>query len=376
MTAKHHTNSLLGGRPGIFNQQAPPSSIWHADDDAEEGGSDNRDLSRATGGASDASSKSNMLARMFQPPFDLMTSLHSIEGMRSEGKEEDKWIMVNVQDSNIFDCQVLNRDLWKDEGIRNTIKANFIFKQYNKDDRQASEYLRLYFPLYEDQEEYPHISIIDPRTGEQVKTWSGPPAPKAGEFLMQLHEFLDRYSLDEFSRNPVAKRKAERKAKLNVDKMSEEQMMELAMKNSLGAEETPAQDDPDDLTRSVDMSKGKDKDKAPASGHVGMMDDEDSAEASAFARISSSSPHTEPDAGDKSATRIQFRHGGGRVVRRFSVNDPVRRIFEWLKASPIEGKEGVPFELRFVGKDLMAHLDETIEAAGLKMGSVNIEFDS
>jgi hypothetical protein len=73
-------------------------------------------------------------------------------------------------------------------------------------------------------------------------------------------------------------------------------------------------------------------------------------------------------------TRIQFRHSAGRVIRRFHVSDPVLRIYEWLKAEPLEGKEGIPFELVAVGKNLMGLADETIEKAGLKNGTVMIEF--
>lgn len=29
-----------------------------------------------------------------------------------QGKEDQKWILVDVQDPSIFDCQVLNRGIW------------------------------------------------------------------------------------------------------------------------------------------------------------------------------------------------------------------------------------------------------------------------
>ncbi len=70
-------------------------------------------------------------------------------------------------------------------------------------------YLQYYFQGSDVSDNYPHIAIVDPRTGEQVKVWSGAPVIKAPDFLMQLHEFLDRYSLKQNARNPVAKRKPE-----------------------------------------------------------------------------------------------------------------------------------------------------------------------
>ncbi|PHH75702.1 hypothetical protein CDD83_4371 [Cordyceps sp. RAO-2017] len=88
-------------------------------------------------------------------------------------------------------------------------------------------------------------------------------------------------------------------------------------------------------------------------------------------------PHTEPEGEPAAATtRIQFRHPDGRVIRRFRLQDPVRRIYEWLKAAPLEGKEGVAFELKKMpqGQDLLGSLEGTIEETGLKQGTVMVEF--
>lgn len=187
------------GAPGIFNQQAS-SSIWN---EAAESSTEQHQeaLARATGGASRTSSKTNMLAEMYRPPFEIM-SRRTWENARTEGKENQKWILVNIQDSSIFDCQLLNRDIWKNEGIKETVRENFIFIQYSKDDPRGTPYMRYYFQDSDNQDAYPHIAIVDPRTGEQVKKWSGRPPPKAMDFLMQLHEFLDRYSLQATAKNP------------------------------------------------------------------------------------------------------------------------------------------------------------------------------
>lgn len=301
---------------------------------------------------------------------------------RQQGKEESKWILVNVQDPSIFDCQSLNRDIWKHEGIKETIKENFIFMQYDKDDPRGSQYIQFYFPLRDSDAAYPHIAIVDPRTGEQVKVWSGPPVPKPMDFLMQLHEFLDRYSLNVSVRNPVAKRKPEQSATIDVDKLTEEQMLDLALQNSLanGTVTGPKDHDPDDLTKSVsDLDKGKgreaeddlmDVEDSDRNGHSSNKDHV----ISPFAAISSSSPHTEPANDPATTTRIQFRHSTGRIIRRFNISDPVRRIYEWLKADPIDGKAGVNFELKVMGRDLIEGLNESISDAGLKNGTVMVEY--
>ena len=380
-------------RPGIFNQQ---SSIW-SDEAASGEGSQRASLSRATGGASESSSKSTVLAEMYRPPFELMSNL-SWDDARDEGKDLQKWILINVQDPSIFDCQVVNRDLWKHEGIRETIRENFIFIQCNKTDARGNQYMQYYFQNHDDDQSYPHIAIVDPRTGEQVKVWSGPPVPKASEFLMQLHEFLDRYSLSVTAKNPVARRKPEQKKK-GVESMTEDEQLQMAMQASLAGQdglagEDNTENDPDALTRSVgDMSKW------PTGGNLASIDLTDdfpgpsthiqngtattvlsepepelTAEPSPFAAISSSNPHTEPAATEPNTTRIQFRHPTGRVVRRFALAEPVHRLYEWLKAEPLEGKTGVDFELVAMGRNLIESLEETVEEAGLRNGTVMIEF--
>ena len=365
------------GRPGIFNQQPGPDSIWNDGEHEEDGNARRARFARATAGASEASSKSNLLAEMYRPPFEIMSS-RSWEDARDDGKESEKWILVNVQDPAIFDCQVLNRDIWKNPSIKDTVKENFIFMQYSKDDPKGMQYIQYYFQARESQSAYPHIAIVDPRTGEQVKVWSGPPAPKAMDFLMSLHEFLDRYSLKVDAKNPVARRKPESKPERAVEKMSEQEMLDLALQNSLAGTTGPREDDPDDLTRSTgDLGKGKgrstDARKEADSADLYQMNGHANPGPSPFSLISPSKPHQEPSA-DTASTRIQFRHPNGRVVRRFSLADPVRRIFEWLKASPLEGKEGSGFELIFMQKNLIDSVDETIEQAGLKNGTVMIEF--
>jgi hypothetical protein len=355
------------GRAGIFNQREP-SSIWTGGDEARR-----EQLSAVTGGASDASSKSNMLAEMYRPPFEIMSRL-PWDVARDEGKDTEKWLLVNVQDASIFDCQVLNRDLWKDRGVQDTVKEHFIFLQYSKDDPRASSYLQYYFQGSDVSDNYPHIAIIDPRTGEQMKIWSGPPLVKPADFLMQLHEFLDRYSLNRNVRNPVAKRKSDKKDK-SVDAMTEEEMMEMAMRNSLGgaAEAGPTLEDPDDLTRSTDNVKGKGR--ATGEEDVVMDEPEPAGAASPFASIPSNQPHTEPAADPATTTRIQFRHPSGRVIRRFSLSDPVQRIYEWLKADPpLEDKAGVEFDLNSMGHNLIDQLATSISDAGLKNGTVMIGY--
>jgi hypothetical protein len=302
------------------------------------------------------------------------------DDVREEGKDSKKWILVNLQDMSDFQCQALNRDIWRDEGIRQLLSENFIFLQYNtKDDVEADQYINFYLGgrRHENPDNYPHVSIVDPRTGEQVKVWAGRPFPSASDFHSQLAEFLDRYSLAENSRNPVVKA-ARRPKALDVDRMTEDEMLEMALQNSLattnGHESSSKPDviDPDSLTKSPTLPSRE----IPSLATTAAEAQPAATESSAFSKISRSNPHVEPANDPATTTRIQFRHATGRVIRRFSLQDRIERLYEWLKAEPLEGKEGVEFELKRMpqGQDLIEILDQTIEEAGLKQGTVMIEF--
>lgn len=362
-------------------------SIW--DDDAAASNPPSTFAQAAGGSAGEQPSRAQRLADLFRPPYELMAHM-AWDDARATGKEDHKWILVNVQDMNDFNCQALNRDIWKDEAIAALIKESFIFLQYSRDDPRATEYNTFYFPPHaqENRDNFPHVAIIDPRTGEQVKVWSGIPFPSAQDFHAQLVEFLDRYSLAQNSKNPVSKQKAPQRS-LDVDRMTEEEMLEMAMRNSLenanGSSSGVNVHDPDALTKSVELDKGKGKAVAavPAPQDEIMEEAPAAEEASApaqsenpiFASIAADRPHTEPGS-SSDVTRIQFRHANGRIIRRFALSDPVRRIFEWLKAEPLEGKDGLEFELKVMpqGKDLLEELDKTVEAAGLKMATIMIEY--
>ena len=321
-----------------------------------------------------------MLARLFQPPWALLFK-GGWDEAREEGRDQLKWLLVNIQNDSVFDCQVLNRDLWKNESVAETIRESFLFLQYAPSDPRAQTYINYYFQGHDNPDLYPHIAIVDPRTGEQVKVWSRE-APKPADFLMQIHEFLDRYSLASGARNPVAKRKPESKKTKEPHQMTEDEMLEAAIAASVATQEDQKSknklDDPDELTKSIgDLGAANGNAGGPTSEPAVAMEDEEMASAilpPGSASIASDRPHTEPPLGPN-VTRIQFRSPEApRIIRRFALSDPVSRIYEWLKAEPLEGKAGAEFELVSMGKNLATVLDETIEQAALKNATVMVEF--
>jgi thioredoxin-related protein len=83
--------------------------------------------------------KTGGLADLFRPPLELMFK-GSFEKAKSHATSTSRWLLVNVQDPGIFDCQLLNRDTWSDEGLKKIIQTSFIMLQLTVMTDQASEY--------------------------------------------------------------------------------------------------------------------------------------------------------------------------------------------------------------------------------------------
>ncbi|KAM7216117.1 hypothetical protein V8F06_008492 [Rhypophila decipiens] len=348
-------------------------SIWRDDSSGPAGGE---------ASTSEQSSRAQRLHDLFNPPRSYIWD-GTLEEARDEGKQQKKWIMANLQDMSIFQCQALNRDHWKNEAIVDLINENFIFLQYDKNDPSSMQFINLYFPdrRHENPNTYPYVAIIDPRTGGKEKEWSGKSFPDVNDFLVAVSDFLDRYSLDPKKKNPVSTEKPKRV--IDVDRMTEAEQLELAMKNSLvanGNAGQPSNAEQPSSSYFEHPTSENDRDKVTWSDKendqsVPVHEATSSSQLSPFQRIPSDRPHTEPPNDPSSTTRLQVRNPPARIIRRFRLDDPVSRIYEWLKAEPLPGKEDVEFELKSVGQgDLIEHLDKTIKETGLANGTVMIEF--
>ena len=68
-----------------------------------------------------------------------------------------------VQDAEEFQCQVLNRDLWSNQGVKSIVREHFVFWQQYKESDEAVRYMTFYKIS-----DWPYIAIIDPRTGRFI----------------------------------------------------------------------------------------------------------------------------------------------------------------------------------------------------------------
>ncbi|CAB4253792.1 similar to Saccharomyces cerevisiae YDR330W UBX5 UBX (ubiquitin regulatory X) domain- containing protein that interacts with Cdc48p [Maudiozyma barnettii] len=295
--------------------------------------------------------KEERLARLFRPPFEIITKL-SLDDAKLKARKRKKWIMVNIQDSGIFQCQTLNRDLWSEKDIKRLIKKNFIFLQYQFGSRSAEPYRNFY--NLQNKDDLPHIAILDPMTGERLKMWNHI-VPKPEKFIEEMQSFLAQFSLDPTSTNPTVN---EPPKPIDPTTLTEEQQMELAIEQSLGdSKQNP-------ISFANESDNEMDVDKEPIE-----PEDKD-----IFMQIKPVK-HEEPGNKPGVTTRIQIRTGDGkRFIRRFdSIEDTVRIIYEVIKTE-MEGYDNCKFTLSDHHRhDLIEKLDSTINDAGLKNSSLLLE---
>lgn len=302
------------------------------------------------------------LANLFRPPFDIMSKI-DLDAAKTEGRRLKKWILINIQDSSEFTCQVLNRDFWSQLKIKNFVRENFIFLQYQHDSPNGTNYKNFYSI-----DKYPHISILDPLTGERVFKWTDGEIPESDTWLKEVDDFLDKFSLLPNSNNPIINHEA----KFDPDALTEEQQIEFAMKQSIIDNQnggTTADD-------AIDVDEPNEKD---VSDNNSLPEEE----LDNFATIKALN-HEEPSAGN-SVTRIQIRFPNGkRLIHKFNYDeDTVLTLYQWLKyiIENSDAEYGLSKEDRFVlsnvsnksKKSLIDSLDSTINEAELKNASILLE---
>ncbi|CAJ0915899.1 7987_t:CDS:10 [Entrophospora sp. SA101] len=239
-------------------------------------------------------------------------------------KSSGKWIMINIQSIGEFSSQALNRDLWSNDTVKDIIRAHFCFLQYNSDSTDGSKYINFY-PVYK----YPHVAVIDPRT---------------------VTDFLDKYSLNEepnHSESSTAKKTSDGTSEMSVDDQSK---AEPQISNDTGGDD-----------QNTFLKKEKEVPKVhPVFEEIPYK--------SIFDSIK---PIERPDQTGPKSTSIKFRLEGRHVIKKFNKKDPVRYMFEYLKASVPELNDKF-FELNYLRNNLIEKIDETIEEAGLINAAINV----
>ncbi|KAJ3211654.1 hypothetical protein HDU82_005276 [Entophlyctis luteolus] len=179
---------------------------------------------------------------------------------------------------------------------------------------------------------FPYIAIIDPRTGESMKTWYN--SPKKEEFLSDLALFLDSYSLENF--RAVNKRKAES----SVGDLTEEEQLNLAIAASLNASATKSELD-------VKMAEASSPGCEIVDGKCLFL--------CADANFQEQNGH------------------GSRILRKFVRTDVVKVLFSFVKSIAAEKEIRGKFELLNFRDALSKRMTETLESAKVPNSTLTVE---
>ncbi|XP_076890023.1 plant UBX domain-containing protein 7-like isoform X2 [Bidens hawaiensis] len=123
------------------------------------------------------------LATLYRPPFALMFQ-GQFEKAKEAANAQDRWLIVNLQSTKEFSSHMLNRDTWANEAVSQTITSNFIFWQVC-DDEEEGRKIKTYYKL----ETVPVTLVIDPVTGQRMRSWRGMIQPES--LLEDLLQFMD-----------------------------------------------------------------------------------------------------------------------------------------------------------------------------------------
>lgn len=278
------------------------------------------------------------------------------------GVKEERWMLISIQDPTIPKCQVLNRDIWNDPKIVDMVREKFIFLQCRREEYRAREYISFHFsvsPLHGNV--YPHIAILDPRTGEQLKLWAGY-VPKAKDFIADIREFLELYSLNPRAKNPVGTVRGGEIKPMTAAEADEPWYIQSVEQPQSFFDDLYGVSDHE----AVPYSKSTSPASQSPEVNVSHFDEiPSSVTTTETPCLSHSSSHTRPA---RAIIIINFgRLSGQSTTHQFSLSDPVRAMYEWLGSR--EDETGMRTEgegevrrlrLSFEGRDLSGALEERI----------------
>lgn len=165
---------------------------------------------------SSTTSTARRLADLFRPPHGIMFN-GSLELARRHAREVNRWLLVTLHAPTDFASQAMNRDLWNSPLLQSFIKENFVFVQMIVGGGEA----RRYENFYPFDGLYPHLALIDPRTGEKIDTLLVASIPVPGYKLVPTDRDMLEILGEFIAENPMGSLEEE-KEKFNDSKEAEE----------------------------------------------------------------------------------------------------------------------------------------------------------
>mmetsp|Transcript_26621 Transcript_26621/g.37496 ORF Transcript_26621/g.37496 Transcript_26621/m.37496 type:complete len:511 (-) Transcript_26621:247-1779(-) len=326
------------------------------------------------------------LSDMFAPPTHLIHRGGGFQGARAVAKDSRRWLLVNLQRDSEFSSHALNRDVWRDELVENLIREGFIFWQAYDVQDEGQTYAQRYGVG-----DYPHVSIIDPRTGRLMwkkEGWTQEKPLSAESFAEMAMDFCSRHSFDKppvaprpsggggasAATTPAAASSEERPSKRPF--MTEEEQLQAAMRESLKQSSDDVENDSEmkDAAQDIDDDEVEIIEKNDMEQEQEAKEEEEEKAPSFISELIAIQVGDEPS--DNSA-RIQIRMPDGkRLVRKFSKSSQVKIIYAFVAQSNEEAKGGKEFVLMagYPPKDLISDIDSSIESTGLSGQAITVRW--
>lgn len=322
------------------------------------------------------------LQQLFRPPLELMFR-GSLTSAREAGQEQNKWLLVNIQNGTEFNCQVLNRDVWSHQAVKDIIKGNFIFWQVYHDSYEGQRFVQFYHvPLTK----LPYVAIIDPRTGELMKSW--PTSIDHTSFCDSVTEYLlDHPSPDGTSGEANSMKKIrfkdEASGEVNIEEddepqilatrstlydQSEEAQLEAAIRASLKENEKvetcedTIEIDEDTVSVSSDQNKSSTTNNNNSSAPMPQETHKTIAEALGAVAGTRSQVKIE---GPECRIALRFPDGSS-LTQKFAASEKLKDVRNLVQMEKSAFKSA---QIEFVAppnrKLTMSMMDETLESLGL-----------
>lgn len=303
------------------------------------------------------------------------------QGARAVAKDSRRWLLVNLQRDEEFSSHALNRDVWRDELVENLVREGFIFWQSMDVSPEGKTYAERY-QVYV----FPHVSIIDPRTGRLLwrrEGWTQENPVTASSFAEMAMDFCSRNS---FERPPSAPRppngsnavSSHIPSKRPMHEMSEDEQLQAAMKASLGESMTEersasaAHHDTVDTKMETDDKEVEILDtKKPPSSSTPPITPKENKPTTFMDELISLDIGEEPSNG----ARIQFRlPGGKRIIRKFCATNSVKHVYAFISQTSQENQSEFTLMAGFPPNDLVNQIDSTIESCKLSGETVTVRW--
>uniref|UniRef100_A0A7S1TF63 UBX domain-containing protein n=1 Tax=Compsopogon caeruleus TaxID=31354 RepID=A0A7S1TF63_9RHOD len=333
------------------------------------------------------------LTSLFEPPPGLSCSL-PFERASQQAANAEMWLLVNIQQAETFACHLLNRDIWGNATVGEVVRSSFVLWQRDENHPEALRY-RSYYPF----NAFPHVAILDPRTGERLYVLSS--KVLSGKHTgIDVEAVLD--SLTNFlERNDFVQRRAFRQeaSPFRAENAEDRDMAwalaaseaELTAVDQLGsaldnhplrhasriasrldpvlnAERSLIYQQDEEFRASLAMDRAKEESKkleearAAAEFERRRLDEESKLQKRL--RKQDVLPW-EPPAEHPDSTEIVVRlPGGSRISRRFSVDNPVGAIMDFVE-SQSELDEGSYDLLVPIPRTVFADRTQSLRSAGL-----------